>query len=103
MLCNGNVVACENDLYGKSIVGRIGEQSLAEIWQKRMAQHMDIEKMLRGGISLKRVPYEIQGGWPEEKLRFMHIDCQQEGVFWWTVRACSGRKTRRLGFGKAFS
>jgi MoaA/NifB/PqqE/SkfB family radical SAM enzyme len=37
ILCDGSVVACENDSFGKSIVGRIGEQSLAEIWQRRLA------------------------------------------------------------------
>lgn len=72
-------------------------------YQKRGAEHMDEERLLRGGSSLKRVAYEINADWPEEKLRFLHVDCQAQGIFWWTVRACSGAKTRRLGFGKAYS
>jgi radical SAM protein with 4Fe4S-binding SPASM domain len=36
VLCEGRVVACENDLIGKSALGRIGDDSLAEIWQKRL-------------------------------------------------------------------
>ena len=37
VLCDGRVVACENDVAGKLSLGRIGEESLSEIWQKRLA------------------------------------------------------------------
>jgi MoaA/NifB/PqqE/SkfB family radical SAM enzyme len=37
VLCDQHVVACENDVRGSSIVGRIGEQTLTDIWQKRLA------------------------------------------------------------------
>jgi hypothetical protein len=32
----------------------------------------------------------------------MAIDRQEEDLFWWSVRAWSNRKSRRLGFGKAY-
>lgn len=74
-----------------------------QFFQKRRALDMDEETLLRGGMNLKRVPYEITGKWTEERVRFLTVDCQKEGVFWWTVRAWSARKSRRIGFGKAFS
>lgn len=74
-----------------------------EFYQKRMAQHMDEDKLLKTSAHLNRVAYEISSDWADEKLRCLTIDRQQHDLFWWTVRAWGTGKTRRLGFGRAFS
>jgi len=73
-----------------------------QFYQKRRAMFRDEQSLLRGGLSLKRTPYEIASEWPEEKGRCMSVDRQEEDLFWWTVRAWSADKSRRLGFGKAY-
>lgn len=77
-------------------------QPKIQFYQKRRALFRDEESILKGGLQLKRAAYEIHSDWPEEKVRFMSIDRQEEDVFWWSVRAWSDEKSRRLGFGKAF-
>ena len=73
-----------------------------QFYQKRRAIFKDEESLLKGGLNLKRTEYEITSDWPEEKARFLTIDRQQEDLFWWTVRAWSDEKSRRLGFGKVY-
>jgi hypothetical protein len=73
-----------------------------QFYQKRRAMFKDEESLLKGGLYLKRVVYEINSDWPEEKERFMDIDRQEEDMFWWSARAYSLAKSRRLGFGKVY-
>lgn len=70
--------------------------------QKRRAMFRDEASLLRGGLNFKRVDYEINSDWPEERARFATFDRQEEDVFWGTVRAWSGERTRRLWFGKVY-
>jgi hypothetical protein len=37
VLCDGSVAVCENDVSGSLVVGRVGKQTLSEIWQRRLA------------------------------------------------------------------
>lgn len=73
-----------------------------QFYQKRRAMFMDEETLLKRGIHLARSAYVMTSDWPEEKARFLTIDRQEEDMFWWTVRAWSAEKSRRLGFGKAY-
>ena len=36
VLCDGSVVTCDQDVLGIHAVGRIGETSIAELWQKQL-------------------------------------------------------------------
>ena len=73
-----------------------------QFYQKRRAIFKDEESLLRGGLNLRKTAYEINSDWPEEKARFLAIDRQEEDLFWWSVRAWSPDKSRRLGFGKCY-
>lgn len=73
-----------------------------QFFQKRRAMFKDEESLLKGGLHFRRSAYEINSDWPEEKARFLSVDRQEEDMFWWTVRAWSEEKSRRLGFGKAY-
>lgn len=73
-----------------------------QFYQKRRAMFKDEQSLLRGGLHFRRQAYEINTDWPEEKMRFLTVDRQGEDLFWWTVRAWSTEKSRRLGFGKAY-
>jgi hypothetical protein len=73
-----------------------------QFYQKRRAMFKDIESLLKGALHLTRVAYEIQSDWPEERSRGMQIDRQEEDMFWYSVRAWSNQKCRRLAFGKAY-
>lgn len=73
-----------------------------QFFQKRRAMFKDIESLMRGGLNLTRVAYEINSEWKEERARFVTIDRQEEDLFWVTVRAWSTGKSRRLFFGKVY-
>ncbi len=73
-----------------------------QFYQKRRAIFKDEESLLRGGLNLRKTAYEITSDWPEEKGRFLSVDRQEEDLFWWSVRAWSKEKSRRLGFGKCY-
>jgi len=73
-----------------------------QFFQKRRAIFKDEESILRGGLNLRRTVYEIKSDWPDEKARFLSVDRQEEDLFWWSVRAWSLEKSRRLGFGKCY-
>lgn len=73
-----------------------------QFYQKRRAIFKDEEALLRGSVQLRRIAYEINSEWPDEKIRFLTLDRQDEDQFWWTVRAWSNERSRRLGFGKAY-
>jgi radical SAM protein with 4Fe4S-binding SPASM domain len=44
ILSDGRVVSCEEDVTGKQVMGRIGETSLREIWQKRFEKIRDTHR-----------------------------------------------------------
>lgn len=73
-----------------------------QFFQKRRAMFKDEESLLKGGLHFRRLSYEINSDWPEEKSRYLSADRQEEDMLWWTVRAWSAEKTRRLGFGKVY-
>lgn len=73
-----------------------------QFFQKRRAMFKDEESLLKGGLHFRRSAYEINSAWPEEKARFLTVDRQEEDLFWWTIRAWSEEKSRKLGFGKAY-
>ncbi len=73
-----------------------------QFYQKRRAMFKDEESLLKGGLHFRRSSYEINSDWPEELGRFLTVDRQEEDLFWWTVRAWSNEKSRRLGFGKCY-
>jgi radical SAM protein with 4Fe4S-binding SPASM domain len=35
VLCDGRIVSCEEDVLGKQVLGEIGRDSVAEVWQAR--------------------------------------------------------------------
>src|ERR1051326_2567681 len=77
-----------------------------QFYQKRRAMFKDVESLLKGGLHLVRVAYEIKSDTPGLKLIGMQVDRQEEELFWWSVRAwvmVDGMpKCRRLGFGKTY-
>jgi hypothetical protein len=73
-----------------------------QFFQKRRAMFKDEESLLKGGLHFRRSVYDINSDWPEEKSRYLSVDRQEEDLFWWTVRAWSQERTRKLGFGKAY-
>ena len=74
-----------------------------QFYHKRFPRLIDLEGLMRGGLHLKRVEYDVNTAWPEEVARYLTIDRQERDVFWWQVRAWSRKVSRRIGFGKAFS
>jgi len=80
--------------------GDLGDK--VKFFQKRRAIFKDEESILKGGLNLTRSAYLVDSPWPEERARFMMIDRQEEDLFWWSVRAFSNERSRRLGFGKAY-
>lgn len=73
-----------------------------QFYQKRRAQFIDADTLLKGALHFHKVEYELNSEWPEEKSRFLTVDRQDEDAYWWTVRAWSDTVTRRLGFGKCY-
>jgi len=73
-----------------------------QFYQKRRAMFRDEESLLKGAFHIARSAYDIKSDWPDERARFFTIDRQEEDLYWWTVRAWSADKSRRLGFGKAY-
>ena len=73
-----------------------------QFYQKRRAMFRDEESLLKGGLNLRKVVYEINSAWPEERARFLTVDRQEEDLFWWSVRAWSNQRSRRLGFGRCY-
>ena len=73
-----------------------------QFWQKRRAIFKDEESLLKGGLHLTRSVYEVSSDWPEERGRALTVDRQEEDLYWWTVRAWSPERSRKLGFGKAY-
>ena len=57
-----------------------------QFYQKRRAIFKDESSLLRSGLHLKRIPYEINTAWPAEKARFMTCDRQEEDAYWWSIR-----------------
>ena len=73
-----------------------------QFYQKRRAMFKDEESLLKGGLHFRRSSYEINSAWPEERDRFLTVDRQEEDLFWWSVRAWSAERSRKLGFGKVY-
>jgi len=73
-----------------------------QFYQKRRAMFRDEESLLKGAFHIARSSYDIESDWADEKARFLTVDRQEEDLFWWTVRAWSADRSRRLGFGKAY-
>ncbi|HZL36213.1 MAG TPA: SPASM domain-containing protein [Tepidisphaeraceae bacterium] len=38
ILCDGRIVSCEQDILGKQVLGQVGTDSLAEVWQTRFGK-----------------------------------------------------------------
>jgi spiro-SPASM protein len=38
VLCDGRVVSCEQDAFGRQVMGRVGEQSVEEIWRRAFGE-----------------------------------------------------------------
>lgn len=94
------------DMYLQAVnAWRMGNPTqLIQFFQKRMAEMKSENSLIEEMSFGVRATYEVNSEWPEEAVRIMTIDRQIEDVFWWTIRAWSKRgKSRRLGFGKAFS
>lgn len=72
-------------------------------WQKRMALPKSEGGVHDAEQRLKIVTYDVKSDWPEEVARYMTIDRQEEDLYWWTVRAWSHERSRRLAWGKAYS
>lgn len=79
-------------------------EPIVQFWQKRMAEPKSEGTAFEMSKPMTIVTYNAKDKWGEETHRFMTIDRQEEDVFWWTIRAWTPQgKSRRLGFGKAFS
>jgi hypothetical protein len=73
-----------------------------QFYQKRRAMFKDEATLMRGALHMKRSSYEINSDWPEELLRVLTVDKQNNNMYWWTVRAWSKGKSRRISFGSSF-
>lgn len=79
-------------------------QHKLDFHHKRWARFCSEQLLLEASTNFKRVVYTITDRAPEEAFRFMSIDKQALGFFWWTVRAWSkDGRSWRLGFGSATS
>lgn len=76
---------------------------LIQFFQKYTAE-MKSENSLIEEMSFGiRATYEVNSAWPDEAVRLMTIDRQDEDVYWWSIRAWAlDGRSRRLGFGKAY-
>jgi len=76
---------------------------LIQFFQKRTAEMKSENSLIEEMSFGVRATYEVNSEWPDEFVRFMTIDRQDEDVYWWVVRgwAKDGR-SRRIAFGKAF-
>jgi len=76
---------------------------LIQFFQKRTAE-MKSENSLIEEMSFGiRATYEVNSTWPDEAVRLMTIDRQDEDVYWWSIRAWAlDGRSRRIGFGKAY-
>ncbi len=72
-----------------------------QFYQKRRAIFKDEASLLRGGFTFKRSVYELTD-WKDEVVRFLTIDKQNNNMYWWSVRAWSKDKSRRIAFGSVF-
>ena len=93
------------DLYLQSVnAWRLGNPTpLIQFFQKRTAEMKSEVSLIEEMSFAVRASYEVNSEWPDEHVRFMTIDRQDEDVYWWTVRAwAKSGESRRLGFGKAF-
>jgi hypothetical protein len=76
-------------------------EGLIAFFQKRLAEPKSERNLLENTIRFKRV--ESSQEWPEEAMRFLTVDRQEEDVFWWMARSWShAGESRRLGWGRAF-
>lgn len=76
---------------------------LIQFFQKRTAEMKSENSLIEELSAGIRATYEINSAWPDEYVRLMTIDRQDEDVYWWSVRAwAKDGRSRRLGFGKAF-
>ncbi len=73
---------------------------LIEFFQKRMAEATS-DALLFQADPPPTVVYDPVKAWPEEAYRFMGVDKQMEGVFWYVVRAVArSGESRLLSFGR---
>jgi hypothetical protein len=76
---------------------------MIQFFQKRMAEPKSEASVIGSTHELKRTAYDVQADWPEEVIRFMTVDRQEEDLYWVMVRAWSADgKSRRLWWGKLF-
>lgn len=77
--------------------------ALIKFFQKYTAEMKSENTLIEELAFNLRATYELKSDWPEEYVRLMTIDRQDEDVYWWTIRAWSKTgRSRRIGFGKAF-
>jgi hypothetical protein len=93
------------DLYLQAVnAWKLGNPTpLIQFFQKRTAEMKSENSLIEEMSFAIRATYEINSAWPDEFVRFLTIDRQDEDVYWWSVRAWAKTgRSRRLGFGKAF-
>jgi hypothetical protein len=94
------------DMYLQAVnAWRLGNPTqLIQFFQKRTAEMKSENSLIEEMSFAVRSTYEIDSKWPDEVVRIMTVDRQDEDVYWWTIRAwAKDGRSRRLGFGKAFS
>lgn len=92
----------EKFLRAKDAFSRGSIEPLKEFFQKEMAESWSEMAAFDPGKQTAAV-YDVKSDWPEEKHRFLTIDVQQEGEFYYVLRAWSDKEARRLDYGHLFS
>lgn len=69
--------------------------------QKYMAEPWNLEYASES-IKISTDEYEPSAQWPDEICRWLTVDVQQNGLFYFVVRAWSREESRRLDFGDTY-
>lgn len=89
----------EQFLHASNASKQGGWLPMVEFWQKRMAKNKSENSFIYSrAAEIRTVEYKSSEQWPDEKYRFMTVDCQKDFEdFWLVVRAWGdGMKSRLL-------
>jgi len=92
----------EKFLRSKEALKRGSLEPLQEFFQKEMAEPWS-EMAAFEPETQQVVEYDIKSDWEDEKYRFLTVDKQIEGEFYYVVRAWGIHESRRLDYGRVYS
>lgn len=77
---------------------------LIQFFQKYMAEPASENSVLQQGVIFKRQSYDLVNGAPDEYVRILTFDRQEEDVFWVMIRGWTKNGiSRKIWYGKLFS